>query len=287
MAKIIGGSPIGMLSGKEGGRVFSRNKSGQYTRQYVVPINPKTIAQGRGRSAFASSSSSYHSLNASQKAAWQAYATSIFNPKIGSNIGQISGFNAYVALRQVVNSAQTIKQTVDISINGSAPGTPATFQNFAFENTPPTFQLESNIAVQAAAPPANLNIAAVTINSDGSFAATIDVGAAPTEGTDIENFIDGQGNEFGFLIQMSNANPQKGMFFSNPFLYTLGYIEQPQLDAADRTGVQNFTLTSTSNINTADYQSFPSTNDVVKVSIYSASRTGMLALLGDTEVTIS
>lgn len=284
MAKILGGSPFGMLSGKLGGNVFSHNRAGQYIRQYVVPVNPATLAQGRARSQFASGSSSYHSLSGAEKSAWGNFAQAVFSPKVGANMGQFSGFNAYTSLKSVVNNGQSINQTVTAQINGGAPTTPLTFNPFAFSNTPPTFALQSNIA-GIAGPPQNLNLIGATVGNDGSFSVDIQVGDGA--GYNVGDFVDGAGNEFGLLIQCSNSKPQDGMFYDNPYRYTLGYIEHPTVDPTDLTGLQNVELTSTTNINVADYQSFPQIDDYVKLTVYQASTTGMLALLGDIEVQVS
>lgn len=284
MAKIVGGSPFGMLSGKLGGNVFSHNRAGQYIRQYVVPVNPATLAQGRARNQFASGSSSYHSLTPAQKAAWGNFAQSVFNPKVGANNGQFSGFNAYTALKTAVNNGQSINQTVTMQFNGSAPSSPPTFTPFAFSNTPPTFAQQSNIG-QTAGAPLNLNIQSATVGDDGSFSVNIGVGSLG--GANVADFEDGAGNEFGFLIQCSNSKPQAGMFYDNPFRYTLGYVEHPTVDPTDLTGLQDFDITSTTNINVGDYQSFPQVDDYVKLTVYQVSVTGMIALLGDIEVQVS
>jgi hypothetical protein len=52
MAKINFGQTVNDARGKLGGTVFSKNKSGAYTRRKVTPANPRTVAQSRVRNFF-------------------------------------------------------------------------------------------------------------------------------------------------------------------------------------------------------------------------------------------
>jgi hypothetical protein len=57
-------------SGKIGGHVASRNRSGAFLRTKVTPTNPQTGAQNAVRSLLASLSSAWRSLTGAQRAAW-------------------------------------------------------------------------------------------------------------------------------------------------------------------------------------------------------------------------
>ena len=71
MAKIIflDGSEI---RGKVGGKVYSRNASGAFVRQYVKPVNANTALQQAVRNNFASLSGAYRSLTDAQRATYEA-----------------------------------------------------------------------------------------------------------------------------------------------------------------------------------------------------------------------
>lgn len=287
MALIIGGNPMGFFSGKEGGRVYSHNRAGQYTRQYVNPVNPATTAQGDARSTFAGAVAPWHALSAAQKAAWGSFASSTFSPKIGVNNGQFSGFNAYVSMRNLASNGNRLGFAATGLIDGAAPGTAFTFDAFSFSETPPTFALGANIKEQTTGNALSLGIGDVTINDDGSyeFEALIEPGAGGTY--DVEDCVDANDIEFGLCLQMSNAKPQSGMFFENPFKYTIGFMKHPTIDSADRTGISSFGVASTSNLNPGDYQDFPIEDDVVRATLWQVSKGGQIALLGSKEVTIT
>lgn len=286
MAKIVGGSLIGELSGKEAGRVFSRNRAGAYTRQYVVPVNPKTNAQEAARQKFGNAAQSYHNLDPASKAQWGNFAQAVFSPKVGVNNGQFSGFNAYTSLRMNVNQGQGLAQSFDVEVNGAAPVMAPTFEDYTFLNTPPNFALQANIADQTGGA-VNQVLSDAVVRSDGSFEFTLDIGPGIIGGTDIGDFVDGSGTKFGYMVQMSESKPQGGMFYANPYRYTLGTVKPPSLDVADRTGVETLKFTSTTNINPANYQSFPLGNDVVRVSCWNLGKEGMVTCLGDVDIVIT
>lgn len=74
MAKIIflDGSEI---RGKVGGKVYSRNASGAFVRQYVKPINANTALQQGVRNNFSSLSSAYRDLSDANRATYENMRT--------------------------------------------------------------------------------------------------------------------------------------------------------------------------------------------------------------------
>lgn len=121
MARIIGGSPFGFLSGKIGGLVAAHNKAGQYLRQYVIPTNPNTGRQAVQRANFANVASLYHTLTGAQKIDWSTWATSGFRPLHGADPGTTySGQQAFM-------SSQMIKSVMDQQIEDNQDATPLTF----------------------------------------------------------------------------------------------------------------------------------------------------------------
>ncbi len=288
MARIIGGSIIGFLSGKMAGMVFSHNQGGQYIRQYVKPVDTNTVAQQRARNRFSASSGGYHSLLPHEKAQWGAFATNTFNPKKGSNMGQISGFNSYVSLANGVNNGNNLAAAATMEINGVAPVAPATFEAFVLPSTPPVSGQTPNIAQKITGNPLPLSIDTVTVSADGKFDMALAVAGSPTGGTDVENFIDTNGNKFGFGVYMSNGVEQEGMFIQNPEKYSLGYVQPPSIATADLDGVETIGIaTPVSAINVNDYGTFPTVGQTVRVSAYAISKTGMFAKIGSIDIQVS
>jgi hypothetical protein len=74
MAKIIflDGSEV---RGKIGGKVYSRNASGAFVRQYVKPINANTALQQGVRNNFSSLSSAYRDLSDANRATYENMRT--------------------------------------------------------------------------------------------------------------------------------------------------------------------------------------------------------------------
>lgn len=77
MSLIKTGGGVAAISGKTGGTVYARNKSGAYSRNWAKPVNPGTSRLTDVRSFFAGGSAAYSMLTATQIAAWAAYAATI------------------------------------------------------------------------------------------------------------------------------------------------------------------------------------------------------------------
>jgi len=67
MAKIILGIGVAQISGKIGGSVFSRNKSGAYVRTNRKGTNPNTISQQVARTKFSQGSKFFKALSSVQQ----------------------------------------------------------------------------------------------------------------------------------------------------------------------------------------------------------------------------
>lgn len=286
MARIVGGSIFGEIRGKLAGSVFSRNRAGAYIRQFVVPVNPRTLAQDRARGRFAAAAALWHSLDANVKSEWGAYAESVFSPKIGINAGQFSGFNAHTSLRSVVENGNSINQLYDWSVNGAPLAVQPVVAPFAVPITPPEYQVEPAFKTDVPGISATIEIGSAQVSQDGSHEITLNVDNPGLEGSQVEGFLDPNDNPIGFLFQMSQANPQDGMFYANPYRYTLGYTQIPDTGAAELADLTTITVKSLSNVDASDYQSFPYENQYVKVSAFVVSQHGQLVCVGSKPVKV-
>lgn len=282
MARIVGGSMIGELSGKLGGSVFARNRGGAYIRQYVIPVDPRTGAQVSARSNFGLASSTYHALNDSTKALWSNFASNVFNPKTGQ-MGVPSGFNAYVSLNTVVNTIKNIPSTIQLN-SVAAPKTDILFQN---ASTPPDFALEGNFGLSGGSIPApfilqsgsfgNITRGLSTTTIPFSFVLKLNGGVGPSG--DFVGTIDAKGNEFGFKIFMSNPIAQESLFVANPYLIDLGAI-RPFTVTTSVAGVDTVSIAGESELNSASYKALPNNGQWVEMTIFQVSKTGMLLKVG-------
>jgi hypothetical protein len=77
MSLIKTGGGVAAISGKTGGTVYARNRSGATARNWAKPVNPGTSRQTDVRSFFAAASAAFSLLSLSQVAAWNAYAATM------------------------------------------------------------------------------------------------------------------------------------------------------------------------------------------------------------------
>ena len=268
MAKIVGGSPLGTLSGKMGGLVFAHNKSGPYVRQYVVPVNPNTNAQLRARSSFGTAVGSFHSLSPAEKGHWQAFAQTSFNPKDAINVGQFSSINAYTALRTAVIQGNKLNETPTVLKNGVALVTQPSFTPPVFNDNPPVFTVQPNLKEFTTGNAITIGNMRASVNSNGSFELEMDVNPGLTGAPTLAGFKDAVDHNIGIAVFMSNANVQGGLFYQNPMKYLLAYIPFNDADNTDLNAVTTLGFQSDGVITPSDYQDFPYAGQVVRLSVY-------------------
>jgi hypothetical protein len=296
MAIIKGGSPLGELSGKMGGLVFSRNKGGAYVRQYVIPVNPNTVAQVNARAAFGSSAANWHNFNANEKARWQNYAEGIFSPLLQPNMGQFSGINAFTSLSNVVANANIR----NLGIN------PLAFGSYSIEtDTVPTINVtnETNYAVPDI-PPSEFNtgvlqalggvdqvaltIKNASINEVGNWNVTFSfnlvntetIGPSPTTFNLGEmGLINSAGNEVGISCFMSESISQLGDFVRNPFYINLGTTAPITFTDVAIEG-EDLTIRAQPSLDRYEYQKFPSVGDIVRLTFVMVDKFGQRKLIG-------
>jgi hypothetical protein len=92
------GAVIVAGSGKIGGHVASKNRSGSYLRTKVTPVNPQTAAQTSVRNRLASISASWAGLTAAQRDQWNGAVSGFKGTDIFGDVKNPSGFNLYQAL---------------------------------------------------------------------------------------------------------------------------------------------------------------------------------------------
>lgn len=281
MARIIGGSMIGELSGKLGGNVFARNKSGAYIRQYVIPVNPNTEAQIAARTSFGTVSSSYHALNSVEKNQWQSFAQNLYLPKNGLNSGQYSGFNAFIALHNVVQNAnRLLNDPPAVEVNGVA-NTITSITGYTALNTPPSNSIQANLIDAAGTGSIIPYISNVSMAATGSFSFTLAMGdpTSPVP-TSIEPQLQNAANQpLGFAVFMSNPVQQSQMFIANPEKFAIAYI--PNFTLATGTGANVETIQISGGVINADeYQSWVNPYDYVRISVYFTTLNGQMIRIG-------
>lgn len=96
--KIKFGAIVVAGSGKIGGHVASKNRSGAYLRTKVTPTNPNTASQAGARSLLASLSTAWSGLTESQRLGWNNAVKDYATTDIFGDIKNPSGINLFVKL---------------------------------------------------------------------------------------------------------------------------------------------------------------------------------------------
>lgn len=102
--KIKFGAIIVAGSGKIGGHVASKNRSGAYLRTKVTPTNPNTLAQQQSRSILTSLSRAWGDLDDDQRNGWNGAVAQWSKTDIFGDIKNPSGINLYVRLNAILLS---------------------------------------------------------------------------------------------------------------------------------------------------------------------------------------
>lgn len=267
-----------IISGKVGGQVYSRNKAGFYVRQWVKPINPRTVAQITARTSFGNVSNRYHMLTNTQKANWNAFAP-FYNPKGVSVPSGISGFNAFIALNNLVNKALQNPINADVLKNNAGVNIVHTQNNFIENNNAPSGQLITSVSTTSGAGPLIIDpiASAISFEADGNFDFNLVFNqiAGPTVGIIEANpFTDTHGFQYGFMAYMSNGVQQSHNFKANPEIQCLFSIPNFNITTTT-TGWTKLGLTGAGSIDPASYQKIPNSNDIVQVTLYQVGMNGM------------
>jgi len=95
--------------GKLGGHVLAKNRSGNYMRTKVTPVNPQTTYQQAQRAALGTLSSGWSGLTQTQRDAWDSAVDDFQKTDIFGDLKTPTGKNLYTGLnRNLLNSGQTV-----------------------------------------------------------------------------------------------------------------------------------------------------------------------------------
>jgi hypothetical protein len=104
MAKVNFGTLANDVRGKIAGIVYSKNKSGAYTRTKVTPANPRSAFQQAVRAAFGTLAQQWSTmLTEGERAAWAAYSVSYPRRNVFGNSLTLNGLNTFVGMGAVLN----------------------------------------------------------------------------------------------------------------------------------------------------------------------------------------
>jgi len=97
MAKVLFGPIVSEARNKQGSVVFSRGPYGAYTRAWVDPDQTETAARKTCKDRMAAASYAWNnSLSASQRLAWEAYATALAYTDVFANLAAHPGRTVFI-----------------------------------------------------------------------------------------------------------------------------------------------------------------------------------------------
>jgi hypothetical protein len=91
---------FGQMSGSQGSTVASRNRNGSYTRNRVMPVNPRSTKQSLQRSYFTDITQLWRSITSAQRAGWTALGANIVrNDSLGQTY-TLTGSQAFMSINR-------------------------------------------------------------------------------------------------------------------------------------------------------------------------------------------
>jgi len=134
MAKVVYGAGVSQMSGKQGGTVFSRNKSGAYTRTNRKGTNPNTAAQQARRQTFSQASRYFSTLTAVQQQSFKDNAinypqidrlgqtVTLSGAQLAAKFANLQNLAGQAATAQEMGSPVFVPSGLGFSIGGSNSG---------------------------------------------------------------------------------------------------------------------------------------------------------------------
>lgn len=271
-----------ILSGKLAGTVYARNKAGHYLKSYSKPLNPDTEAQQANRALFGASSGQWHTLTDAQKALWNSYGSTIFVSKTGLAGSPVSGFNAFISLRNEVEAA--IRGTRVATV--SAPvGVTVAAGTYTPIWSPPAIAMGSAIQDSTGAP-ISIMLANATFNgATYAVTATFALGGLLTSVPVFEDAV--TDTPVGIMLQMSIPHTQKANYVTGKNNQIIGVVAPPTLTAATWTGgVITFSM-SGADSHMDEYKTGVQTGQIVEIQAYLVSEKGESRSIGSRKITVA
>lgn len=272
-----------IVSGKVGGAVYAHNKAGSYIRILRKPTNPKSMAQVSARSSFGSGSNLYRSCTIPQRAAYNTFASVLFNP-LKAKMGVVySGQQAANALNIASLAGNSMKRVCTILFGTDA--TTPTLSGFAALTDPPSYRLASQLSGSLGEP---INLSLVTASVTTAGLASMEIA------TDfiIDNHIifanPNQTEPVGFSLYMSNPYGGSQQFVTNKFfknLGTTGVIDSFTLVGGTPGHSININFT-TSDLNIGSSKSWITIGNKVRLTAVLESKSGQLVEIGSFDFTV-
>lgn len=275
---------IGTFSGKLGAQIFSYNKNGFYTRQYVKQNYAATPAQLQAKSNFNSVGAYWNHCSDAQKASWQTFANTIYRALKYSKTSKYSGYNAFAAM--YLSFLKGINSTRSFGMKFGIQNILPIYYTPVWYFDPQSYRL-SNELTEPPGIPISLIFDNCTVYPNLTFSAVFKL---PRLISNFIRFWNWNGNEnIGFQFYISRAIPATRSYFLNSLYFVLGSTGILGL-AEGSTGVPYDTITldfGFTDINLSNYKYSYSTGDKVRITPCLYSSGGQKAFLNPLDIIIS
>jgi hypothetical protein len=259
-------SMLGDFRGSINGVTGSRNASGAFFRARVKPTNPKSLAQKAARAAFRGAGKVYGGLTDEQRAQWQTFNLSAFNPLKKANNGNYTASQVVTAIMASVASSNALFATPTIESFGS-PGTMLSHFDglMSIDNNAPIFSIAPNLA-DTASGPANFNCLGAWLESSGTLTMDFAFEGLASSGLGQGEMIDSQGLAFGFgayissSVKYANQRPKTAMQSNLGFT---GIITMGTPDLSTKHGIR---VSMDVSAQLARYKSYPVVDSYFKLT---------------------
>lgn len=286
MAWIVG-NPMGELRGKLGPNIFSRNGHGQYVRNYILPVNPNTIAQATARNSFSNIVNTYKDLTSAQRTAWKNYADTLYQPRSHSHSMQYSGYQAYIALNMANARSNNLNRNYTIKVDGLAPPYPLIKYDWDIGVSDPPLVSKTNeiIGLSNSFYPTTLESINIKTNAKCNFSLSV-----PNMGgtTAFSGWVDSNNNKCGYVLYMSNTLKGENYYVRNPLYMCLGFFKAWSWNHPGPPYVvfNNLFYFADDAFDLGKYKSFPTLGKWVQATLYSIDLSGQLKKVGSKRVQI-
>ncbi|MES2394991.1 MAG: hypothetical protein V4549_03270 [Bacteroidota bacterium] len=156
MAKIKLGDSIVAISGKSGGRVYSKNRGGSYMKNWVKPTNGRTTAQTLVRTIFTALSQAWAGIGAANQNGWIQASTTFQIKNVFGDLKTLAGNALYIALNKNLADVNIASiDTAPTKVVSTILDTPATVASTGAQTLVATFAgaIAADIAVKVFASP--------------------------------------------------------------------------------------------------------------------------------------
>jgi len=278
MARILG-NPYGELRGTIAGTTFSRNRAGQFARAYVKPAQANTGAQIAARSSFGQASQAFATLTESNKGTYESFAVGPYNPLKVTNVGQMTGQNAFISIYQSVSTSnRKALTTVYQDVGG---GTPIAHTNlfYAMPNFAPTVSVQAAVKSPGGFTPQPLEAGNLEFRSNGELDLTIFFGNN-NQGIAAGQMVDPNNKRFGISFYISDPYNTPNGRPKNKFYNFMGSCPIPSFTTALASGVLGLDMFVTGidfSTNKANY----SVGQFATITVLAVGQDGTIATIGN------